>query len=170
MEKLGYNLPLQTTRHEVFFLKRGPGAPAGHPVLVDLIGMTYCREESPDLTMVGDIARDELTDDPDGYDQGTDMDQTRSIWEKAARRMPTLADADLFRGYAGLYTNTPDNHPIIDKVDGIGGLYVAAGFNGYGFKISPAVGIAVAELVTEGKAKVVNISALGMGRFSGVTF
>ena len=119
--------------------------------------------------MVGDITKDELTDDPDGYDQGTDMDQTRSIWEKVARRMPTLADADLFRGYAGLYTDTPDNHPIIDKVDGIEGLYIAAGFNWYGFKISPAVGIAVAELVTEGKAKVVDISALGMGRFAGVT-
>ena len=168
MEKLGYNFPLQTTRHEVFFLKRGPGAPAGPPVLVDLMGMTYCREESPDLTMVGDIAKDEQTDDPDGYDQGADMDQTRSIWEKVARRMPTLADAELFRGYAGLYTVTPDNHPIIDKVDGIEGLYIAAGFNGYGFKISPAVGIAVTELVTEGKAKVVDISALGMGRFSGV--
>ena len=168
MEKLGYNLPLQTNRHEVFFLKRGPGAPAGPPVLVDLMGMTYCREESPDLTMVGDLAKDEPTDDPDGYDQGTDMDQTRSIWEKAARRMPTFADADLFRGYAGLYTNTPDNHPIIDKVDGIEGLYIAAGFNGYGFKISPAVGIAVAELVTEGEAKVVDISSLGMGRFGEV--
>ena len=58
--------------------------------------------------------------------------------------MPTLADADLFRGYAGLYTDTPDNHPIIDKVDGIEGLYIAAGLStGYGFKISPAVGIAV---------------------------
>ena len=168
MEKLGYKLPLQPTRHEVFFLKRGPGAPAGHTVVFDLLNMVYFREESPDLTLAGDIVKDEHVDDPDGYDQGTDMGQTRTIWEKISTRMPSLGDAELFTGYAGLYTNTPDNHPIIDKVDGVEGLYLAAGFNGYGFKLSPAVGIAVSELVTEGEAKVVDISALGMGRFAGV--
>ena len=78
------------------------------------------------------------------------MDQTRSNWEKAAWRIPTLADAELFRGYAGLYTDMPDNHPIIDKVEGIGWLYIAVGFNGYGFKISPAVGIGGA-VMTEGE-------------------
>ena len=36
----------------------------------------------------------------------------------AAWRMPTMADADLFRDFAGLYTETPDNHPIIGKGDG----------------------------------------------------
>ena len=46
------------------------------------------------------------------------FDQTRSNWEKAARRMLTMADAGLFSGYAGLYTDKPDNHPIIDKGDG----------------------------------------------------
>ena len=38
------------------------------------------------------------------------FDQGRSICEKAARQMPTLADAELFKGYEGLYTVTPDNH------------------------------------------------------------
>ena len=46
------------------------------------------------------------------------FDQRRSIWEKAVWRMPTLADAERGTGYAGLYTDTPDNHPIIDKGDG----------------------------------------------------
>ena len=55
------------------------------------------------------------------------FDQRRSIWEKAVWRMPTLSDAELGTGYAGLYTDTPDNHPIIDKVEGIEGLYIAAG-------------------------------------------
>ena len=51
---------------------------------------------------------------------------------------------------------------------GIEGLCVAAGFNGCGIKVSPVVGIAVAELVTEEEAKVGDISSLGMGRFGGV--
>ena len=148
MKKLGYNLPLQPTRHEVFFLKKGPGAPTTHPVVFDLIGMTYMREESPDLMLAGDIQKDEHVNDPDGFDQGTTMEQTRTIWGRLGELMPSLTDAELFTSFSGLYTNTPDNHPIIGKVDGIEGLYIAAGFNGFGFKISPAVGVAMAELIT----------------------
>ena len=167
MNKLGYSLPFRPTRHEVFFLKRGPDAPNGHTVVFDLPNGTYFRQESPDLTLAGDVETN-VTADPDDFDQGTDMELTRSVWERIAKRMPSLGNAELFRSYAGMYTETPDGYPVIDKVDGVEGLYLAGAFNGYGFKISPAVGIAVAELVTEGEAKVVDISSLGMGRFGGV--
>ena len=82
--------------------------------------------------------------------------------------MPSLTNAELFTGFSGLYTNTPDNLPILGKAEGVDGLYFAGGFNGYGFKLSPAVGIVIAELITEGEAKTADISALGMGRFAGV--
>ena len=167
MKKLGYDLPLQPTRHEVFVLKKGPKTPVTHPVVFDLVEMTYMREESPDLMIGGDIAKDEHAD-PDDFDQGTTMEQTQRIWGRLSSLMPSLADAELFTGFSGLYTNTPDNLPILGKVDGVEGLYFAGGFNGYGFKLSPAVGIVMSELITEGKAKLADISALGMGRFAGV--
>lgn len=167
MKKLGYNLPLQPTRHEVFVLKKGPKTPVTHPIIFDLIEMTYMREESPDLMLGGDIAKDENAD-PDDYDQGTTMEQTRRIWGRLSSLMPSLADAELFTGFSGLYTNTPDSLPVLGKVDGVDGLYFAGGFNGYGFKLSPAVGIVMAELITEGEAKTVDISPLGLGRFAGV--
>ena len=167
MKKIGYSLPFRPTRHEVFFLKRGADAPSGHTVVFDLPNGTYFRQESPDLTLAGDVETD-VTADPDDFDQGTDMGLTRSVWERIAKRMPSLGNAELFRSYAGMYTETPDGYPVIDKVDGVEGLYLAGAFNGYGFKISPAVGIAVAELVTEGEAKVVDIRSMGMGRFAGV--
>ena len=96
------------------------------------------------------------------------MAQTQRIWGRLSSLMPSLADAELFTGFSGLYTNTPDNLPILGKVDGVEGLYFAGGFNGYGFKLSPAVGIVMAELITEGEAKLADISALGMERFAGV--
>ena len=167
MKKLGYDLPLQPTRHEVFVLKKGPQTPVTHPVVFDLVEMTYMREESPDLMIGGDIAKDEHAD-PDDFDQGTTMEQTRRIWGRLSSLMPSLESAELFTGFSGLYTNTPDNLPILGKVDGVDGLYFAGGFNGYGFKLSPAVGIVMSELITEGKAKLADISALGMGRFAGV--
>ena len=89
--------------------------------------------------MAGDIAKDEHAD-PDDFDQGTTMEQTRRIWGRLSSLMPSLEGAELFTGFSGLYTNTPDNLPILGRVDGVDGLYFAGGFNGYGFKLSPAVG------------------------------
>ena len=80
-------------------------------------------------------------------------------------RMPAMADAELFRGYTGVYTTTPDRQPVIDAVDGVEGLYICTGFSGRGFKLTPAVGIVVAELVLDGAATTVDISSMRMGRF-----
>ena len=46
------------------------------------------------------------------------------------------------------------------------GLYVAAGFSGMGFKISPAVGLTVSELLLDGRASTVDISVFAPDRFA----
>ena len=60
-----------------------------------------------------------------------------------------LAEGHIARGYAGCFDVTPDWHPVMDQV-GPEGSYVAAGFSGHGFKLSPAVGRMMAALITEG--------------------
>ena len=55
---------------------------------------------------------------------------------------------------------------IIDQAPGINGLYIGAGFSGTGYKISPAVGIALAELATQGTATTVDISPFQATRFA----
>jgi sarcosine oxidase subunit beta len=51
-------------------------------------------------------------------------------------------------------------------VRGIDGLYLATAFSGSGFKIAPAVGTCLAELITEGRARTVDISAFRPERFA----
>ena len=51
-------------------------------------------------------------------------------------------------------------------MDGIDGLYLATAFSGSGFKIAPAVGTCMAELITEGRAKTVDIEAFSLRRFA----
>ena len=43
------------------------------------------------------------------------------VWQRLARRIPRHRRRRTGRGYAGLYTNTPDSHPIMDRVDGVDG-------------------------------------------------
>ena len=62
--------------------------------------------------------------------------------------MPALAEAGIARGVTGVYDMTPDGRPMLGEWPGLSGLVLAAGFSGTGFKISPAVGEAVAALVT----------------------
>lgn len=57
----------------------------------------------------------------------------------------------LASSYAGCYDVTPDYNPIIGPV-GPAGLLLCAGFSGHGYKISPAVGQLVAELILEGSS------------------
>ena len=61
---------------------------------------------------------------------------------------------------------TPDSRPLLGKVAGVQGLYVAAGFSGMGFKISPAVGLAMAELLLDGAGTTVDIFAFRPTRFA----
>ena len=74
--------------------------------------------------------------------------------------------AALARGYRAFDGYSPDRHAILGRVDGIDGLYVATAFSGSGFKIAPAVGACMAELITEGRAKTVDIDAFGLRRFA----
>ena len=65
-----------------------------------------------------------------------------------------------------MFTVTPDWHPIMDRIDGIDGLYVAVGFSGHGFKESPMIGLTLAELIVHGRASSIDISMLDAKRFT----
>ena len=85
----------------------------------------------------------------------------------ASRRVPALADAGIVRGVTGVYDMTPDGRPLLGELPGLAGLVLAAGFSGTGFKISPAVGEAVAALITGRPVPGgVDIGSLRPGRFA----
>ena len=165
LANIGIELPLVATRHEVFLLRRPMDRVPFHPGGGDMSNLIYFRPEGSDLTLVGNGNREEDAD-PDAYNPRLTMDFVEDIWPRLAKRIPAIADAELFTGYAGLYTTTPDLHPIVDRVDGIDGLYICTGFSGHGFKLSPAVGIVMSELILNGEAKTVDISTLRMSRFA----
>jgi sarcosine oxidase, subunit beta len=63
--------------------------------------------------------------------------------------LPMVAKAPIARIWGGLLDLTPDALPVLDRIPGIKGLFVAAGFSGHGFGIGPAVGQAMAALVLD---------------------
>ena len=75
------------------------------------------------------------------------------------------------RGWAGLITTTPDYHPILGEIPGVNGFLCCNGFSGHGFKLSPVIGKAMAELIYRGRAEAMDIEPFSITRFAkGGTF
>jgi glycine/D-amino acid oxidase-like deaminating enzyme len=161
----GVDLPLEATRHEVVILKRPLDRLPYHPGGADLSHLVYWRPESADLTLVGNGNIEEVIEDPEIYAPRASQGFIQEVWGRLARRIPVMAEAQFSTGYAGLYTTTPDSHPVMDQVEGIEGLYICTGFSGHGFKLSPMAGVLMAELILDGQATTIDISPLRMSRF-----
>ena len=161
----GVDLPLRVERHIITALDT-PGA--SRDVLpfcwCDDINMSYGRPEGPDLVLFGswsgggmsfrnsEAPEAEDIADPDVYREESDAAEGAGILRFVTPRMPGIANHGIRRGWAGLYDMSPDDLPVIGAVPGVDHLYVIAGSSGHGFKLGPAVGEAVAQLVETGES------------------
>lgn len=158
----GVEFPLVPVRHQVAMVTRPSGLLPDHPIVGDIAQSFSFRPESPTLTMVG-YAEEEV--DLDDYDEGIDQAEAADALSRLVRRMPSMEQSYLRGGWSGLFTTTPDWHPILDRVPGIEGLYCMVGFSGHGFKLAPSIGQAMAELILDGSAASIDLSPLRFSRF-----
>jgi len=76
-----------------------------------------------------------------------------------------LEHAGRLSGWAGLYEDTPDAHPILGPTS-VEGFWLVGGFSGHGFMHGPIAGKLMAEFVSHGRAATVDVSMLDLGRFA----
>ena len=162
MAGTGVEFPLAPVRHQVALATRPPGTLPEHPIVGDIAQSFSFRPESPTLTMVG-FGEDEA--ELDNYDEGIDQAAAADAMTRLIRRMPAMDQSYYRGGWSGLFTTTPDWHPILDRVPGIEGLFCMVGFSGHGFKLAPAIGLAMSELVLDGQATSIDLSPLRFSRF-----
>ena len=164
----GVTLPIVVGRHPVFVVQRAPDFGRPHPVYLDLASGTFLRPETGGLTLTGFLDADEPSHpmDPEALGGDVAFDEVTRIMERATRCVPALAEARYQRGYAGAFDITPDWMPVLDETP-VEGLYVAAGMSGHGFKLSPAVGRMMADLITRGDSDLADLEAFRLDRFTG---
>jgi sarcosine oxidase len=100
----------------------------------------------------------------DNYERTVSAQDEAAIRAPLARYLPA-ANGPMRATETCLYTMTPDNTFIIDRMPGFPQIVVASPCCGYGFKFSPVVGEIVADLVTHGTTKH-DIAQFRLGRFS----
>ncbi len=86
----------------------------------------------------------------------------------ARERVPCLAGVPLDRGacWSGLYEMSPDGHAILGAAPRVPNLYLANGSSGHGVMHAPALGRLVAEIVVDGAASSLDVTALAPERFA----
>jgi sarcosine oxidase subunit beta len=161
----GVSLPIEALRVQIAIMHRPMELDDPHFVYIDTAAGMFCRPWGRGRTLIGVGGGDQHDAvDPERYDERNDPAYPASAIAAAAKRIPAMARAAYLHGHAGLYDMTPDAHPIIGATD-VGGLYVAAGFSGAGFKKGPAVGQCLAELICEGRATTVDLEPFRLSRF-----
>lgn len=164
-QQIGINLPLETEYHQVAILKNRPGMKGGGCACIDSILNAYFRSEGHDKTLVGTFYGTQGVD-PDSFPQRASEESLAEMSEGVLGRIPVLVHAEVVRGITGVYDMSPDSRPLLGEEPGVSGLHVVAGFSGMGFKISPAIGLVMSELLLDGRGKTVDISAFRPSRFA----
>ncbi len=163
VEPFGIDLPIKCERHQVASFVRPQVIAKPHITCIDGAREMYFRPEGRTLTLVGcGIGK---PTDPDQYNEGIDDAQVEFTAERIARRVPPMADGLSQGGWAGIYDMTPDEKCIAGALP-VQGLYVNAGQSGTGFKIAPALGLCLSELICDGAAKTVDLTPFRWTRFA----
>lgn len=151
LAEIGVDFPVEAYRSELLIVDAGEPLP-DLPVVSDLVSLQYCRLEGAGQFLVGNSDHADFEKklvDPDSYSNVAGEASIERYAEKVMHRFPGFPDPSVTHTYAGVYDVPPDWNPVIAPV-GPSGLVLAAGFAGHGFKISPAVGDLVADLVLKG--------------------
>jgi len=82
-----------------------------------------------------------------------------------ARRFAVSAHAAARASWAGTYMMSPDRRPIVGNVRQIPGLFLTVGDSGTSFKIAPAIGLGLAELIIHRACRSVDLTDLAPDRF-----
>ncbi|KAF3680753.1 putative alcohol dehydrogenase class-3-like isoform 1 [Capsicum annuum] len=119
-----------------------------------------------EVYICGMSARAEVPDDPE---QITPVPESINT----LKRVAASVSSHLVEGEAAVKTEqacilpcSEDDVPIIGEVPGIKGCYVATGHSCWGILNGPATGAAMAELILDGHASIVDLSRFNPTRFS----
>lgn len=93
------------------------------------------------------------------YNEADLLDQRNTV----LKIIPAAKDYEVDFTYYGAEAHCVDDIPILGAVPEVDGYYIAAGFSGHGFTLSPAIGDMMAQ-VAQSKTPKINIDAFSITR------
>ena len=159
---LGIALPVVPRKRTVFSF-RTPYSLPHFPMLFDTSGLWVRPEGQGFIGGIQPPASEDPDADGDFEPQHHLLEEV--FWPALAARIPAMEELRLQHAWAGHYeVNTLDHNGVVGPHDEWRNLIFATGFSGHGVMHAPAVGRGVAELITEGAYRSIDLSPLGWAR------
>jgi glycine/D-amino acid oxidase-like deaminating enzyme len=163
----GVSLPVLPVRQQLFRCELPRRWEYRFPMVIDPSGLHWRHDDAikpgePDRIVLAKTNHHETP----GEDFRCDAARwPAEFYPSLVRRMPPFAGLTPVEGWAGLYEMTPDHNPIIGKHPDADGFFLANGFSGHGLMMAPATGKAIAELITIGTSRTIDVSDFAFDRF-----
>ena len=159
---LGIDLPVVPKKRTVFSFKT-PFRLSNFPMLFDASGIWVRPDGDGYIGGIQPLPENDGDADGDFEPQHDLLEE--SFWPLLAARIPAMEQLRLHRAWAGHYeVNTLDHNGVVGAHDELINLIFATGFSGHGVMHAPAVGRGVAELITSGGYRSIDMGPLGWAR------
>jgi sarcosine oxidase subunit beta len=122
---------------------------------------TYGRQTKSGQILIGE---NDFPEQESSYSTETTLDFLPRISEYLLQLFPSFGHVNIVRHWAGTEDITPDELPILGKVDELEGLILACGFTA-GFCLSQAVGEIITDIILEKDKNFDIAEALNLNRF-----
>jgi len=158
----GIDLPVFARKRNVFVFRCAQTL-ANCPMIVDPSSL-WCRPEGERF-----ICGMAPADDPDvaADDFEVSLEEfAERVWPALAHRVPAFEAIRLSSAWAGHYDfNVFDQNAFLGPCETVPNLLLASGFSGHGLQHSPAIGRALAEYITFGEYRTIDVRAFSYGRY-----
>ncbi|MFA5121624.1 NAD(P)/FAD-dependent oxidoreductase [Zavarzinia sp.] len=160
----GVEIPVRNKKRMIFTFTCADKVAAA-PLLIDPTGL-YFRPEGRGF-LCGLQPPEDQDPDADGDFEVDHSFFDEHIWPVLAARVPAFERIRQGRAWAGHYDmNLFDHNAIVGAVEDVPGFYLANGFSGHGLQQSPAIGRGLAELITYGAYRSLDLSPLAFARIA----
>ena len=153
----GSPVPVQACEHFYVVTEPVPGLPSTLPVLRDMDGCAYYKEDAGKLLLgafepkAKPWALDGIPEDFCFDELPEDFDHFAPILEHAARRVPVMGQVGLRKFFNGPEGFTPDQRYYLGETAELQGFFVIAGFNSIGIQSGAGAGKALADWIAGGE-------------------
>ena len=165
----GVAVPLHACEHFYVVTEPMEGVHAGLPVLRDMDGCAYYKEDAGKL-LIGAFEHNAKPWGMDGIPEDfafdelpEDMDHFMPVLEGAMHRIPSLEKVGIRKFFNGPESFTPDNRYMLGEAPELRNFFVAAGFNSIGIQSAGGAGQVMASWIAESEQPI-DLSALDIRR------
>jgi glycine/D-amino acid oxidase-like deaminating enzyme len=102
--------------------------------------------------------------DPATVERNIDMNEQRRVEQFLSDHLPAVSHRVVDHAVC-LYTMSPDEHFVVDRHPAHANVVFAAGLSGHGYKFTPVLGRALADLTLDGHTNL-PVDFLSLRRFS----